>query len=212
MNAMGPTLRLGLVLPAFIAIGTLVTLHFMPPGPTLETAGMATLMLASAASLASATIAIVRLARGTLMRSFASVFLASIAVLFSIPALLGAASIIYRSLPLTDAERRAIQVAETFVARNGYTVAGHPENLPVLNNDILDGLFSAEALKERRRGTLQARAFGISYRPPQSFLVYFDSIPANVGAAYCTIEVNQNGEARMRHMPSFLGPWFKRRG
>lgn len=172
---------------------------------------MLLLMLASAASLAAATLAIVRLARGMLRRSFASVFLTCIAVLFSLPALLGTVALIYRELPLTAAERHAIQVAETFVARNGYTEAGHPEDQPVLINDIWDGLYSPEGLKEMRRGTVQATALGVRYQPPHSFLVYFDSIPATDDGAYCTIEVNQHGEARMHHVPSYLVLGFKRR-
>jgi len=73
-------------------------------------------------------------------------------------------------------------------------------------------VYSAEQLKEMRRGTLQATALGVSYEPPHSFLVYFDSIPPNDEGAYSVIEVAQDGEARMLHTRFFASLWLKPRG
>src|SRR5678816_641543 len=64
------------------------------------------------------------------------------------------------SRPLTTTENRAVQSAEAFIARHGYTATGHPSDLPVENVEVLDPLASREQLVQWRRATLEPRAFG----------------------------------------------------
>ena len=77
------------------------------------------------------------------------------------------------SRPLTTTENRAVQSAEAFIARHGYTTTGHPSDLPVENVEVLDPLASREQLVQWRRATLEPRAFGIAYAAPGVYWVLF---------------------------------------
>ena len=77
------------------------------------------------------------------------------------------------SRPLTVTELTTVQVAELFAARHGYTDSGHPANLSVENVEVLDPLASREELVEWRRGTMEARAFGIAAAGPDASYVLF---------------------------------------
>lgn len=66
-----------------------------------------------------------------------------------------------RVRPLDQRGLQAINAAEAFVARHGYTIAGHPADKPVENVEVLDPLATPEELVAWRRATLEARAFGI---------------------------------------------------
>ena len=63
---------------------------------------------------------------------------------------------------LNARELQAVSAAEAFVARHGYTDAGHPPDMPVENVEVLDPLATPEELVEWRRATLEAKAFGVA--------------------------------------------------
>ena len=55
----------------------------------------------------------------------------------------------------------AAVAAEAFVARNGYTSAGHPKNLSVERVEIFDALSNQDQIVASRKNTLEPQAFGI---------------------------------------------------
>jgi len=184
-------------------------------GALIEKTTLLALLLASAVALALAVAATSHLLRGRWKRSWKSWVLTVVAALIALPGLcIGSLLVfgfVYSMLPLTASERRAIEVAEKFVERNGYTSAGHPKDLPVLQNDIMDPLAGSEAnLLEMRRGTLQAEAFGVS-SVRAGFLIFFEPIPPDTRGAYRTLEVDEAGHARILHQDMFPG-WYKRTG
>lgn len=177
----------------------------------VEKVAVLALFLGSAVALVLAVAAIRRIARGRWRRSWQSSALTVLATLNALPGLcMGSLLLfffIYSILPLSDSERRAIEVAEKFVERNGYTSAGHPKDLPVLQNDIMDGFAkSEEGLVEMRKGTLQANAIGINLAFP-GFYVYFESAPPRNSGFYRVLEVHDEGDARMLHQNMSAG-WF----
>ena len=86
----------------------------------------------------------------------------------------GCASITARGL--TPRESEAVRVAETFVVRHGYTVAGHPPNLPVQRVSIFDVFRSDDELVKERKGLLEARAVAVENKGGNVFWVYFPEI------------------------------------
>ena len=80
------------------------------------------------------------------------------------------------TLEISSSEAEAVQVAEAFVDRNGYTNAGHPERVPVQHVEIFDGLASDAELVERRRGQLEPDAIGIEDKGEGVYWVYFATI------------------------------------
>jgi hypothetical protein len=56
----------------------------------------------------------------------------------------------------------SVEHAEAYVARHGYTVAGHPEAEPVERVEIMDMIYSDAELVQSRRATLEPFAFGVS--------------------------------------------------
>lgn len=74
---------------------------------------------------------------------------------------------------LTVMELSAVQSAEAFIARHGYTAEGHPSNLPVEDVEVLDPLASREDLVKWRRGTMEPKAFGIAKAAPGVSWVLF---------------------------------------
>jgi len=77
------------------------------------------------------------------------------------------------SRPLTEEERAAVQSAETFIARHGYTAAGHPAGVPVENVEVLDPIASREDLVQWRKNTMESKAFGIAEAAPGVSWVLF---------------------------------------
>ena len=80
---------------------------------------------------------------------------------------------------LSGTEIAAVQSAETFIARHGYTAAGHSQNLPVENVEVLDLLSSREELVKWRRASLEPRAFGIAQAAPGVSWVLFHRLGDN---------------------------------
>ncbi len=74
---------------------------------------------------------------------------------------------------LSAKELSAVQSAEEFIARHGYTAAGHPANLPVINVEVLDPLVSRENLIKERYDTMEPKAFGIAKAAPSASWVLF---------------------------------------
>ena len=77
------------------------------------------------------------------------------------------------SRSLTNTEFAAVQSAETFIARHGYTAAGHPAGLPVENVEVLDPIASRDDLVKWRKGTMEPKAFGIAEAAPNVSWVLF---------------------------------------
>ena len=68
------------------------------------------------------------------------------------------------ALPVTPNEESkwaAVVAAEAFVARHGYTAAGHPPDQPIVSAEIFDILSSPNALVASRNNTLERRSFGL---------------------------------------------------
>ncbi len=100
------------------------------------------------------------------------------------PALLIVAALLtgcaaWSTRPLTEAERRSIATAEDYVLRNGYTLAGHPEGLPVMGTQIMDIFSTPEELVERRRGLFRSKAAGIVPLGSNTYYVLFDREPSS---------------------------------
>jgi hypothetical protein len=70
----------------------------------------------------------------------------------------------------------AVRSAEAFVARNGYTTAGHPSDFPVQAVQIFDVFLSDQELIEQRRGLLEPKAIGVEDKDEAAYWVYFESI------------------------------------
>ena len=83
------------------------------------------------------------------------------------------------SRQLSSTEIAAVQSAETFISRHGYTAAGHPQNLPVENVEVLDPLASREELVKWRSATLEPKAFGIAPAAPGVSWVLFHRLGDN---------------------------------
>ena len=86
-----------------------------------------------------------------------------------------------RSAPtrgLTSKELQAIQAAEWFVVRNGYTEAGHPANLPVQHVSIFDVFETDQELIKNRKGLLQSCAIAVKRVKHNAFWVYFPETDA----------------------------------
>ncbi len=77
------------------------------------------------------------------------------------------------SRPPTETELAAVQSAEAFVARHGYTAAGHPAGLPIENVEVLDPIASRDDLVKWRRNTMEPKAFGIAEAAPGVSWVLF---------------------------------------
>lgn len=178
-------------------------------GAAVENAALMALLLGSTVALVLAVVAARHLLRGRWRRSWKSSVFTAIAVMISLPGIfIGsplAFGFTYSLLPLTASELDAIEATEKYVERNGYTTAGHPKDLPVVPNDIMDALArSEEDLLKRRRGTLHAEAFGVTSVGP-GFRVFFDSVPPNNSGAYRTVDVDEERHARILHQNMFPG-------
>jgi len=95
-------------------------------------------------------------------------------VLVLVPILVASAGC--RSVSISPQELQAVHSAEVFVARNGYTTAGHPKDLPVQPVEIFDGLSSDQELIDQRQGQLKPNAIGVEDKDRDVYWVYFESI------------------------------------
>lgn len=205
-----------LVLSLLAVIGSFAWPYVLSPstltneqGAAAERASLVALLFGSAVALALAALTVAQLLLGRLTRSWKSSSLSAAAVLTALPGLYMGWLFLFSLLPLTASELRAIDIAEGFVERNGYTSAGHPKDLPVLHNDILDSLAgSVDDVLELRRGTLQRKAFVVNSAGP-GILVFFERIPPHTDGAYRAVQVN-NGHARMMHQDMYPGIFAKR--
>ncbi|WP_440223826.1 hypothetical protein ACQQ2N_01105 [Dokdonella sp. MW10] len=177
---------------------------------TIENATLVLMLLGSAVALVLAIATANRLMRRRRRRTWVSIIFVVAAVATALPGIYFGSSIsfdlVYSQLPLTTSDRVAIELAETFVRRNGYTTAGHPADLPVLQNDIMDSLAGSEAnLLATRKGTLQAEARGIKYMGFY-YMVFFDTAAGRPsGGAYRTLVVGMNGDVEMMHSDMYPG-------
>jgi hypothetical protein len=74
---------------------------------------------------------------------------------------------------LSAEETAAIAAAESFVARHGYTAAGHPADRPVQHVELLDVGMSDADLVRHRQDTLEPHAFGIATAGTHQYSVLF---------------------------------------
>ena len=74
---------------------------------------------------------------------------------------------------LSADEAAAVASADSFIARHGYTSAGHPPDQPVQNVELLDIAANDAELAQRRRDTLEPHAFGIATVGRRSYDVLF---------------------------------------
>jgi hypothetical protein len=81
-----------------------------------------------------------------------------------------------QSVVISASELEAVRAAEALVTRSGYTIAGHPTDLPVQPVEIFDGLSSDQELIDQRRGQLVPNALGVEDRGEGVYWVYFESI------------------------------------
>jgi hypothetical protein len=185
----------------FLSASTLID----EEGAAVEKAALLAVLLGSAVALALAVDAAGQLVRGRLKRSWKSLLLLAVAALTALPGLYIGWLFLFSLLPPTDSELHAIEIAEGFVERNGYTSTGHPKDLPVLQNDIMDPLAgSIDSLLEMRRGTLQSRAFSVSSAGP-GITVFFESIPPRNHGPYRAVEVGNEGHAEIVHQDMYPG-------
>lgn len=212
----GALLIATLLLSLFAVIGSFAWPYVFPPraltneqGAAVETVSFVALLFGSAVAFVLATIAAGQLLLGHLNRSWKSLLLMTAAALTALPGLYICWLFLTSLLPLTASELRAIDIAEGFIERNGYTSTGHPKDLPVLQNDIMDPLEgSIEGLLETRIGTLQPKALVVNSAGP-GILVFFESIPPQNGGTYRAVEVNE-GNARIVHQDMYPGLFAKR--
>ena len=110
--------------------------------------------------------------------------------------------------PLPPSEAKAIQAAETFVARNGYTVSGHPPDLPVLRVEIFDFLSSDTELIKNRKGELGPAAIAVQAFDDATYWVYFPTLgdPENPRIVFV-----KNGEPQQVFHQSYGPPGKKAR-
>jgi hypothetical protein len=69
-----------------------------------------------------------------------------------------------------------VRAAEAFIARHGYSAAGHPPNLPVEVAEVLDPLSTPEQLVKDRKGQLENNAFGVAGAGNDAYYVYFHAL------------------------------------
>jgi hypothetical protein len=153
-------------------------------------------------------IAIGKLVTSSNLRSWKNFLLLTIATLAALPALLFTEYIGSTVMPISAAERRAIATAEAYVARHGYTAAGHPPDLPVLQTDIWDRLLGSEGATAARRDRLQAKAFGVARDWPLSYRVLFEGADSpTAGNCYQIVQIDAGGRANMAHSPYCFQEW-----
>jgi len=116
-------------------------------------------------------------------------------------------------LPVMPWERTAVAAAEEFILRNGFTLHGHPADKPVLQTDILDGIYTREKLLESRRASIQERASGIVTIGFAQRIVLFQ--PGATGfeglRGYRQVEVGFDGTTHMPHQEYGFPKWMVKR-
>jgi hypothetical protein len=153
--------------------------------------------------------AIGKLIRSSDLRSRKSFLFIVVTFLAVLPALLFTEYIGSTVMPIGAAERRAIATAEAYVARHGYTVAGHPPDLPVLQTDVMDALLGSEGAIAARRATLQARAFGVARDWPLSYRVLFEGVDSPMeDRCYTIVNIDAGGSADIAHSHHCFQKWM----
>jgi hypothetical protein len=99
----------------------------------------------------------------------------------SVIAVLGAGCFAMRMHTLSPREVTAVASAEAFIARHGYTAAGHPPDQPVQNVEVLDPVASETELVRWRRDTLEPHAFGIAQIDSRAYYVLFHRTHSDPG-------------------------------
>jgi hypothetical protein len=110
---------------------------------------------------------------------------------------------------MNDMEARAVEAAEAFVLRHGYTIAGHPDGLPVENAEVLDPLMPRDHLVALRHGMIEPRAFGVARAKPTVYYVYFRHLSSP--SSFRAVLVQQGVAVQMVHSHLDINwlPWVR---
>ena len=76
------------------------------------------------------------------------------------------------SSELSLEEIRAVEVAEKYILRHGFTSKGHPEKLPVEYVDVLDPVFTENQIVTKRFNTLQDKATGLVNKKSVIYILF----------------------------------------
>jgi len=173
-------------------------------------------LLASVLALISAPIAVTKLVRCAPLRSGGNLLLTAVTMIVSLPALAVALYFFGLLLPLTSGQREEIATSEAFVLRNGYTAAGHPRDLPVVDNFGEDRSRGRDEIVKARHSLLKARAFGVIGNSWLGYNVMFEYThqPASVAfgpGRYFVVHIEANGDTLvLQTMPSYPDWYIKR--
>ena len=172
--------------------------------------------LASVLALILAPIAVTKLIRRAPLRSGGNVLLTAATLIVSLPALAVALYFFRLLLPLTSGEREAIATSEAFVLRNGYTAAGHPRDLPVVDNFVEDRSRTRDEIVKARHSLLKARAFGVIGTRWLGYNVMFEYTHQPASASFgpgrfFVVHIEANGDTGvLQTMPTYPDWYIKR--
>ena len=93
----------------------------------------------------------------------------------------------------------AVARAEQFVARHGFTAAGHPTDLPVQRISLYDGLFGEEQTLADRRGLLRPEAVCVRSLGNEERSVLFESAKEN--GQYWFVSFTPGSTGWLGHQP-----------
>jgi hypothetical protein len=79
-------------------------------------------------------------------------------------------------LELRDAE----SALDQFLLRNGYTEAGHPDDLPVQHVSLWDGMSTDEEIKKSRKASLKGRPFCVLQPAEYPYTFFFRTAESDI--------------------------------
>jgi hypothetical protein len=172
--------------------------------------------LASLIALIAAPIAVTGLIRRAALRSSGNVLLTVATTIVSLPAVVVALYFCRLLLPLTSGERAAIATAEAFVLRNGYTPAGHPRDVPVVDNFAQDRSRTRDEVVEARHSLLKPRAFGVIGTKWLGYSVMFEYTDQPASATfgpgrYFVVYIQPNGDTGVLQTMPMYPDWYIKR-
>jgi hypothetical protein len=102
-----------------------------------------------------------------------------------------------RTASLTPELEAVLSTANEFVRRNGYTVAGHPSDLPVQRVELYDSMKNDKELVEERRNKLSSIPFAVE-KIHNAWLVLFRAADGREDCPYMIVVPN-NEKPHMGH-------------
>jgi hypothetical protein len=107
---------------------------------------------------------------------------------FFFPAILFLSACSWPITPDTPELREAESSLDQFLARHGYTEAGHPDGFPVQHVSLWDGLSTEDELKEIRMGSLVGRPYCVLLPTEYPYTFVFKS-----GEVYTAVKIEADG-------------------